>query len=127
MHKRSTVIFLFITINIALNAQSTFHDRHFLQPDTILNINRVTLLDIATNTIGYVLFLSQQLAWEEQRVQFKFSFHQTKFSKYRPSVLGQNLQENLFKDYNGQTYWLSTNIYSFLSSSSGFPKWFNIA
>ena len=83
--------------------------------------------DIAANTAGSLLFLSQELAWKEQRIQFKFSFHQTEFSKYRPAVLGSNFQENLFKDYNGQTYWLSANIGSWLSSSSKFPKWLNIA
>lgn len=83
--------------------------------------------DIGANTAGSLMFLSQQLLWKEQRVQFKFSFHQTEFAKCRPAVLGENFQENLFKDYNGQTYWLSSNIYSWLRSSSSFPKWLSIA
>jgi len=35
--------------------------------------------------------------------------------------------ENLIKDYNGQTYWASVNIYSFLKKDSKFPKWLNVA
>ena len=31
------------------------------------------------------------------------------------------------KDYNGQTYWLSANIHSFLKKESRFPGWLNIA
>jgi hypothetical protein len=41
--------------------------------------------------------------------------------------LGSNLQENLLKDYNGQTYWLSVNPAAFMNSAASFPKWLNIA
>ena len=44
----------------------------------------------------------------------------------RPNLLGSNLQEQLLKDYNGQTYWLSVNLYSFIKSES-IPKFLNIA
>jgi hypothetical protein len=33
----------------------------------------------------------------------------------------------MLKDYNGQTYWLSVNIASFLPGNSGFPNWLNLA
>ena len=42
-------------------------------------------------------------------------------------MLGKNLAENVLKDYNGQTYWLSVNVNSFLDSKSKFPKWLNFA
>ncbi len=83
--------------------------------------------DVGANSAGSLLFLSQQLAWKEQRIQFKFSFHTTQYAKYRPALLGENFSQHIFKDYNGQTYWLSANIYSFLSYSSHFPKWLNIS
>ena len=35
----------------------------------------------------------------------KFSFHQTKFASQRPETLGASLNEQILKDYNGQTYW----------------------
>ena len=33
----------------------------------------------------------------------------------------------MLKDYNGQTYWLSFNIASFLPTNSGFPYWLNMS
>ena len=33
----------------------------------------------------------------------------------------------MLKDYNGQTYWLSGNIASFLAESSKFPRWLSIS
>ena len=48
-------------------------------------------------------------------------------AKYRPNLLGDRVVENVFKDYNGQSYWLSINIASFLNAESKFPKWLNIA
>lgn len=83
--------------------------------------------DLCANTFGSALFMSQQLAWHEQRINLKWSFHQTKYSKYRPDLLGSSLNENMLKDYNGQTYWLSANISSFLKNENRFPKWLNVA
>jgi hypothetical protein len=40
--------------------------------------------------------------------------------------LGKTTQENILKDYNGQTYWFSVNLYSF-SKKSKIPKWLNLA
>jgi hypothetical protein len=83
--------------------------------------------DFAANTAGSLLCVGQQLAWNEQRIVLKYSFMQSAYSKYRPNILGTNLQENLLKDYNGQTYWLSVNPSSFMSKETKFPKWLNIA
>ena len=83
--------------------------------------------DFSANTLGSALFIGQQLAWKEQRITLKFSAHTTSYAQYHPNELGSNLQERILKDYNGQTYWLSANIYSFLPKSSGFPKWLNVA
>ena len=83
--------------------------------------------DMIANTTGSLMAISQELAWKEQRVRVKFSFHQTEYPKYRPDLLGSTFTEQLFKDYNGQTYWLSGNISSFQRPESKFPKWLNIA
>jgi len=83
--------------------------------------------DLACNTGGVLLFGAQQLGWKEQRIILKYSFHQTEFSKYRPDVLGSNLPENILKDYNGLTSWVCINPASFMSESSRFPKWLNLA
>ncbi len=83
--------------------------------------------DLAANTLGSLVFIGQQLAWHEQRFSLKYSFHQTGYAQYRPELLGNNLIQQMLKDYNGQTYWLSGNISSFLHKGSRFPGWFNIA
>ena len=82
--------------------------------------------DIIANATGTTLYVSQELLWKEQRITPKFSFHQTKFAKQRPETLGKSLNEQLLKDYNGQTYWLSFNIHSFTKDSL-IPKWLNLA
>lgn len=83
--------------------------------------------DLAANATGSALVLTQYLLWKELRIDMKYSFHQTQYAKFRPNVLGGSLSEQLLKDYNGQTYWLCGNIYSFLKKESKFPKWLNIA
>lgn len=82
--------------------------------------------DILANASGTALYVSQEIFWGEQRITPKFSFHTTQYSKYRPDVLGRSLMEQILKDYNGQTYWLSINLFSF-SKGSKIPKWLNLA
>ena len=83
--------------------------------------------DLAANTAGSLFVIAQELAWDEQRIVLKYSFQQSKYAKYRPEILGKNLQENLIKDYNGQTYWLSLNLSSFMQKETRFPHWLNLA
>jgi hypothetical protein len=82
--------------------------------------------DIIANATGTALYVSQELLWKEQRITPKFSFHQTKFASQNPESLGKSLSEQILKDYNGQTYWLSFNIHSF-TKDKFFPKWLNLA
>jgi hypothetical protein len=83
--------------------------------------------DLAANTLGSMIFIGQQLGWHEQRFSLKYSCHQTQYWQYRPDLLGDNLIQNMIKDYNGHSYWISGNISSFLPERSKFPKWLNIA
>jgi len=83
--------------------------------------------DMLANLAGCMLFESQQLMWGQQRISLKYSYHHTLFAHYAPGELGRNLPQRMLKDYNGQTYWLSVNIGSFLPASSGFPSWLNVA
>lgn len=82
--------------------------------------------DMAANGLGAGLFIGQELLWEEQRISLKYSFHQTRFAEQRPDKLGNGLLEEMLKDYNGQTYWLSANVHSFFKTSK-VPKWLNVA
>lgn len=82
--------------------------------------------DMMANGAGTGLYIGQELLWQEQRITLKYSFHQTKYAKLSPDKLGNGLLEELLKDYNGQTYWLSFNIHSFLKNDH-IPKWLNLA
>ena len=82
--------------------------------------------DVAANASGTALYVGQELLWREQRIVPKFSFHRTPYAGARPEVLGNGLSEEILKDYNGQTYWLSANIHSFFKESK-IPKWLNLA
>lgn len=86
-----------------------------------------SLGDITANALGSAAFVGQILAWEEQRISLKWSYHNSQYAQYRPNILGRNFSEKILKDYNGQTYWLSANIHSFLPNDSDFPKWINLA
>lgn len=78
--------------------------------------------DMAANLAGAAIFGLQQSLWHQQRILMQYSYHNTMFAKYNPGELGSNLPERMLKDYNGQSYWLSFNISSFLGKTN-FPKW----
>ena len=87
--------------------------------------------DMAANLLGSGLFIGQQLGWEEQRIQFKFSFHIKNYSdpmlnERSDDLFGEHWAERMLKDYNGQAYWLSANLRSFFPRSN-LPKWLNVS
>lgn len=79
--------------------------------------------DLLANAMGASFFLGQQILWDETRIYPQFSFHTTYLANQRPEVLGSNFGEQVLKDYNGQTYWLSVDMDRF----GHFPKWLNLA
>lgn len=79
--------------------------------------------DLLANAAGSVFFIGQKLHWKELRIYPKFSFHRTGYAPQRPDVLGNGLPDEILKDYNGQTYWLSFDMDKFIR----FPTWLNIA
>lgn len=82
--------------------------------------------DFGANALGTTLYVGQELLWDEQRFVIKYSFHRTNFAPQRPNTLGNGLLEEALKDYNGQTYWLSFNLRSFLKDTK-IPEWLNLA
>jgi hypothetical protein len=82
-----------------------------------------SLTDLGANASGSLLFWGQIAAWDEIRIHPKFSFSRTKFPSQNPGLLGSNSLEEILKDYNGQTYWLSIDLDKFVT----FPKWLNLA
>jgi hypothetical protein len=90
--------------------------------------------DLLFNTVGTGLFVSQQLGWDEQRIRLKYSFWPSGLTsaggaegRRARNVFGEGLYEQWLKDYNGQTYWLSCNIWSLTGKSDRVPKWLNVA
>lgn len=100
--------------------------------------------DMGFNTLGAGLFLSQQLAWREQRIRLKMSSHAPRYDRTplqainsqatttierrAANLFGTSLPEQFFKEYNGQTIWLSVNPASFTRKRPQWlPAWANIA
>ncbi len=86
--------------------------------------------DIAFNFIGSGMLVAQELAWDEQKIQFKWSAHYKHYdASLKPradEIFGSSTPERLIKDYNGQTYWLSTSLRTILPHSR-IPAWISIA
>ncbi len=65
--------------------------------------------DLLANATGSALAIANDVLWQEQRIQLKFSYLPTDYPAQRPDLLGNGLDE-LLKDYNGQTYWLTVPL-----------------
>lgn len=81
--------------------------------------------DLVANATGSLLAAINVWAFDEQKIQLKFSFHKTPFTDQFPHLFGKGIT-SIFKDYNGQTYWFVGNIHAFLTPNSKFPKWLNL-
>ncbi len=79
--------------------------------------------DLIADAVGAGLYIGQSLLWKEQRIIPKFSFHTTSYPSLNPNLLGKGMPDEIVKDYNGQTYWLSVDMDKFMK----FPRWLNIA
>jgi hypothetical protein len=81
-----------------------------------------SVFDLAANLLGsiycytYVSYKGISVATP------KFSFQASAFALMRPEMLGASLAQQVLKDYNGQTYWLSIDINSILKRNI-LPSW----
>ncbi len=87
--------------------------------------------DFGANILGSGAYVAQELAWDEQRIKLKFSFHRKNYSdpsldERSDDLFGKSTAERLLKDYNGQTYWASAGIRSFFPGS-GLPTWLSVS
>ncbi len=98
--------------------------------------------DMAFNVLGGSLFLTQELAWKEQRITMKVSsnpqtfpdlvFHgvghpgQISIQERTRNLYGKSFAERFIKDYNAQVNWFAFNLHSF-APASRIPPWLNIA
>jgi hypothetical protein len=79
-----------------------------------------SVCDLAANTFGSALYTGQELAFKRQYLLPKFSFRPSQYASYRPEVLGNGFFEELLKDYNGQTYWISFSPLSFFKQTRAY-------
>ena len=85
--------------------------------------------DMLSNFIGSGLYIGQALGWKEQRIRLKFSYHSKDYTTLNDranQLFGKNEIERILKDYNGQTYWASISLKSFLPKSN-LPDWLCIS
>ncbi len=73
-----------------------------------------SIYDCLSNGLGTGFYLGQDWLWNEQRLLPKFSFSPSPYASLRPEVLGSSPIQQILKDYNGQTYWLSCPIGEFI-------------
>ena len=87
--------------------------------------------DFGANILGSGSYVAQELAWNEQRIRLKFSFHPKNYSdpeleERSNDLFGSSTVRSFIKDYNGQTYWASFNLRSFFPRSK-FPDWLSVS
>ena len=87
--------------------------------------------DFSANVLGSGVLIAQELAWDDQRIKLKFSFHKNSYSDAQlnqraDNLFGSTLSERFIKDYNAQTYWASANLKPFFPKSN-IPDWLGIA
>lgn len=101
--------------------------------------------DMAFNTLGAGLFLSQELLWQEQKIVAKLSYTRpnypvfpiqasndgsgvTTLAERAKELYGVAFVEGFLKDYNALTIWASVNLRAITGAkSSWLPPWLNLA
>ncbi|MGC4020511.1 MAG: DUF2279 domain-containing protein [Cyclobacteriaceae bacterium] len=78
--------------------------------------------DFVFNFLGSAFCYANVLYKVVSSLSPKFSFHATAFSLIRPEMLGSSFAQQTFKDYNGQTYWVSLDINSIFNRKI-LPSW----
>ncbi|MFM2338973.1 MAG: hypothetical protein RL115_2166 [Bacteroidota bacterium] len=87
--------------------------------------------DFGANLLGSSTFIAQELAWDEQRIKLKWSFHKKNYkdaslNQRSDALFGKTTPERFLKDYNGQTYWATVDVKSFFPTSK-WPKWLGVS
>ncbi len=87
--------------------------------------------DFGANILGSGMLVAQELAWDRQKIQMKWSFHRKKYSdaslnNRSDALFGKSNPERFLKDYNGQTYWLSGTLRDFFPKSK-LPAWLQVS
>jgi uncharacterized protein YfiM (DUF2279 family) len=88
-------------------------------------------VDFGANILGSGSFIAQELAWDEQKIKLKWSFHRKSYNdaslnQRSDALFGKSTPERFLKDYNGQTYWASMSLKTFFPKSK-LPEWLCIS
>ncbi len=103
-----------------------------------------SLPDMAFNSLGAGLFVSQEMLWQEQRIQLKISGIRPGYPQEplystdgtdvtlddrAGGLYGTTFFHVLLKDYNALTVWGSVNVHAFMKDKrdTRFPAWLNLA
>jgi len=81
--------------------------------------------DVGANTLGSLIVIGQELAFQEQIVKYKFTFSRSPYAPKANGYLGDGFNE-IFYDYNGHTYWFSAGINRVIKNDF-IPGWVNFA
>lgn len=87
--------------------------------------------DFATNILGSGMLVAQELAWDDQRIKLKLSFHRKEYgdpllNARSDELFGTGNAERFLKDYNGHTFWASVNLKPFFKNSN-LPEWLSVS
>jgi len=110
--KELSLKYSFISSNIAMASIEVF--------DGFSKKWGASLSDIAANLLGSSAFYLQEKYATNPFVFMKFSFSQSPYYHFYPKALGNNYLQNIIKDYNGQSYWLSFPVNNIINKA---PKW----
>jgi uncharacterized protein YfiM (DUF2279 family) len=78
--------------------------------DGLIDIAGWSWYDVSMNVSGNLFFTFQQRIWNEQRIKLKYSYANSELQHYNPGVLGSSYKNYWLRDYNGQTYWMSSSL-----------------
>jgi hypothetical protein len=81
-----------------------------------------SVFDLAANLFGSIFCMYHLDHKNVSAIKPKFSFHRTALAIMRPEMLGSSFVQQVVKDYNGQTYWLSIDINS-VTGRQIVPNW----
>jgi hypothetical protein len=83
--------------------------------------------DLLSNFIGTGIFYLQEKKFKRQVLKLKFSSHLSPYAIHRPNLLGEDQLQRIFKDYNGQTYWLTFDINNNIQEKVKVLKYLNLS
>ena len=87
--------------------------------------------DVGANLGGSALYVTQHYLWKEQRFVLKESAWPTDHPDYlddrADDLFGSSFSEQILKDYNATTFWLTASIGSFIKKEHKFPDWIGVS